>query len=150
MKKIIIMIGCPGSGKSTLSSKLGATKIVSRDIIREKLGYIEPGQKALCSPEQERLVTASWWLEAGEEFEGVMVIDDTNVNQKFRDEMITELQNIHPTADIFAVKVDTPLPAILERRDGQIPERILKSMYQSAQQITQEDLDIPLVVVQGY
>ena len=57
---IKVMIGLPGSSKSTIIKNSGWDKdhcVISRDIIREKIGISKNGEKALGNLEQELLVT---------------------------------------------------------------------------------------------
>lgn len=149
--EITILIGCPGSGKSTFVKYCAATKVISRDLIRESLGFIKKGEKALLSKDQEAEVTAEWWkqLESCNE-DDIIVIDDTNLNVKFRNEMLEGIKRIHPEAKIMGVKLETPLHLILERRKGQIPEPILRNMWKSSKEVNNETFGYPLVVVKGY
>lgn len=150
--KITILIGCPGSGKSTFVKYCAATKVISRDLIRESLGFVKKGEKALLSKDQETEVTAEWWkqLESCVEEDNV-VIDDTNLNVKFRNEMLERIKKIHPEAEILGVIIDAPLHLVLERRKGQIPEKVLRRMYKAAQKVNSESLGgYPLMVYPGY
>jgi len=149
--KIIILIGCPGSGKSTFVKYCAATKIISRDLIRESLGFVKKGEKALLSKDQEAEVTDEWWkqLESCNENDDV-VIDDTNLNSTFRNEMLERIKKIHPEAKIIGVKMEAPLHLVLERRKGQIPENVLRNMWKAAQKVDSKSFGYPLMVVPGY
>ena len=56
MKKVFIMLGCPGSGKSTYVAKK-RLPYVSRDQIRIDLGYCGENEKYLGTREEEEEVT---------------------------------------------------------------------------------------------
>ena len=134
------MIGCPGSGKSTLTSKkYPDLPQVSRDIIRAELGFIKPGVKAVCTPAQEQAVTKAQeekikgYISAGQDF----VLDDTNVNQKYLKISLRNVRNwakkvgqdLHLIAEVFKV----PAEVCFERRkaDGFDFETIDR-MYKAA------------------
>ena len=82
---LYMLIGLPGSGKSTWSEK---TKIntVSRDIIRAELGYCNEGDKVVLSGEQEDEVTKVFnerlvkHLKNGES----VIVDNLNIKKRYR------------------------------------------------------------------
>ena len=127
---VYVMVGLPGSGKSTyIENNFKDIPVVSRDIIRANLGYITIGEKAKLSREQEMEVTNSenklidLYCKTGQSF----VIDDTNLNPRFRTELFARLRK-HPNVRIVAVHLDTPLSTCIERRKNDIPSDIMKNI----------------------
>ena len=92
---VYIMVGIPGSGKSTwIKNNLGNINIVSRDIIRAELGFTtDENEKVVLDKKDEALVTKV-------EYDYIrkycaknvpFVIDDTNTG-KYRKELINVLR----------------------------------------------------------
>ena len=143
--KIYIMIGCPGSGKSTwIKRNLGEDfPVVSRDIIREELGMCGEGEKALGTGKQEKEVTRieeeriKGYIREGLDF----AIDDTNLNPKYRKPMIQSLRSSRPGITIIGVRVNTPLSECFRRRTGQIPPAVLRSMWEKVGKVDPQEFD---------
>lgn len=142
-QKVYIMCGIPGSGKSTwISNNLDKNiKIISRDIIRYKLGYVDsPNKKVVLNKDQENHVTQieydliNNYLSNGES----IVIDDIN-SGKYRNKLINELRkyNVH----IIGVNIITPLDICIKRRINQINPNILSSIQKRLTPITIEEVD---------
>lgn len=142
-QKVYIMCGIPGSGKSTwISNNLDENiKIISRDIIRYKLGYVDnPDKKVVLNKEQENHVTQieyeliNNYLSNGES----IVIDDINLG-KYRNKLINELRkyNVH----IIGVNLITPLDICIKRRIGQIIPNVLSCIQKRLIPITKEEVD---------
>lgn len=142
-QKVYIMCGIPGSGKSTwISNNLDKNiKIISRDIIRYKLGYVDnPDEKVVLNKEQENHVTQieykliNNYLSNGES----IVIDDIN-SGKYRNKLINELRkyNVH----IIGVNLITPLDICIKRRINQINPNILSCIQKRLTPITKEEVD---------
>lgn len=142
-QKVYIMCGIPGSGKSTwISNNLDENiKIISRDIIRYKLRYVDnPDKKVVLNKEQENHITQieykliNNYLSNGES----IVIDDIN-SGKYRNKLINELRkyNVH----IIGVNLITPLDKCIKRRNGQINPNILSSIQKRLTPITKEEVD---------
>ena len=136
-----VMIGLPGSGKSTKAEEIknmeslhGPCIIVSRDAIRYELGYCGEGEKVVCTKEQENEVSdmfndrVSKFINENPDG-GTVIIDNINLVRTYR-------KNYHlfatgPNAVKFTyvyVQADT-LEKNLERRakDGFTME-MLKEM----------------------
>ena len=133
MKTIIVMCGCPGSGKSTFVEKLSRDNsnvcVVSRDIIRAELGFIKEGEKAVCSKEQENAVTNAWWEKVSSTKADMLIIDDTNTNIKFREDLLWKLRVEFPSVPKFIFRMVTKLETCKERRIGQVPEEVIERMW---------------------
>ena len=118
---IYVMIGVPGSGKSTWIKKNLGEKfpVVSRDLIREDLGYAAKGEKILGTREQEEAVTKiqtrkiRWFLDRGISF----AIDDTNLG-KYLSGLIKTLRESPKKPKIIGVIMKTPLSIASKRRPG--------------------------------
>lgn len=129
--KAVVMIGCPGAGKSTWTTgeAVKGQVVISRDIMREKLGYCKPGEKTLLDKEGEAIITRECDLalaQAAKEGKDV-IIDDTNLNPYFRGLTVKKLRSFG--YEPHFIYVETPLEDILSRRKGQIPEEVLVRMY---------------------
>lgn len=137
-----IMIGIPGSGKSTwIKNNLPGVNVVSRDIIRAKLGYCKEGEKVLCTYEQEMEVTRveremmERFCDEGKDF----VIDDTNTNGFLRDDLLKFLRS--KNVKLSAVELTTPLNVCIDRRDGQIDADVMKKIHSYASSPNKDDYD---------
>ena len=119
--KVYIMIGCPGAGKSTWIKKNldPGIKVVSRDIIRYKLGLTSsPEEKYLGTREEEDRVTLEERKAIGELAgrKKSFVIDDTNLNSKFRKDLLAWLHYLG--CYCVGVYVDASWDDIRRRRKG--------------------------------
>lgn len=93
---IYVMIGLPGSGKSTKANEIyrenidnGPCIILSRDSIRAELGFCNPGEKVVCTQEQEREVSDRFndrildFIQDNPEG-GTIIIDNINLKSTYR------------------------------------------------------------------
>jgi len=129
LKRIILMIGVPGSGKTTLAQKIAEKgwKYINADSIRLELygNAAEQGDKdevfALFFTRLEELM-----------LEGVdVIIDNTNLNPKQRKPILERCEKFG-YADIQLWLLDIPLEICLERnrsRDRIVPEDIISNMF---------------------
>lgn len=147
--KAYLLVGLPGSGKSTwCKENYPDLPVVSRDIIRAELGYTESvDQKAKLSFAEENNVTKEehkqikMHCERGKDF----IIDDTNINLKFRREMIKMLRD--NGAFVVGVQFNTPLDTCIHRREGQIDANIMKTINQKMTKLSDDEVD-ELIIVQ--
>lgn len=136
MPRLLILIGLPGSGKSSLAAKLVNVcpdrRLISTDAIRSQLF----GHEA---------IQGSWlqvWAEVGRQFRYAVqqialgelqgaIYDATNVVRKQRRQAIALAQESGFT-HITGLWLDVPLSVCLQRnaeRDRQVPEPILYQMH---------------------
>lgn len=129
---VIIMVGLPGSGKDTwIQTHYPEIPTVSRDKIREKLGFCKLGEKIVGNKIQENAVS--------EEFDKQVytlcksrksfIINNTNLPRFRRRQIIEELLPYKPYITI--VYVDTPLDVCKDRRKEQIPASAYRRMVDS-------------------
>lgn len=126
----IFLIGLPGSGKSTLVKELLSQnkdyKVVSMDLIRERLGICSEGKKGIGSKEQELTVRQT---EADEITSLVgdgysIIVDDTNLKSEKRLSQVRIIKEINQNYNIKYVLVKTPVEICISRRP-EIPQDIM-------------------------
>ena len=144
--KAFLMVGLPGSGKSTwIKNSLPANiPVISRDIIRYKLGFTKSvDQKAVLSKDKEDTVTEYEmgmihnYLAAGND----IVIDDINTG-KYRKGMIQFLRD--NGAEVIGVRMNTSLDTCVKRRDRQISPEIMQNI--SKRMIPLDDGEVDNVI----
>ena len=141
--KAFLMVGLPGSGKSTwIKNSLPANiPIISRDIIRFKLGFTKGvDQKAVLSKDKEDTVTEYEmgmihnYLANGND----IVIDDINTG-KYRKNMIKFLRD--NGAEVIGVRMNTNLDTCIKRRDGQISADVMHNISKRMIPLTEDEVD---------
>lgn len=140
---VYLLVGLPGSGKSTWCKLTHPDlPIASRDIIRSKLGFTKDAdEKVRLEPSQEEQVTQveyaeiRKYLESGQDF----IIDDTNLRSRFRRKMIEMLRKYN--VRIVGVVFNTPLETCIDRRKGQIDGDILTRMHGSMDALGPDEVD---------
>ena len=141
MKKLIIISGVPGSGKSTFIKEHFTTDnaiIISRDEIR--FGMLEDGEDYFAH--ENEVITL--WLEKitnainNPEVEDIY-IDATHLTEKSRAKVLNKL----PKGDYFITTVffDVPLETCIKRNDNRsgrafVPHSVIRRMYTSYDQNT--------------
>jgi|AGTN01.1.fsa_nt_gi Predicted kinase len=129
LKKLILLIGIPASGKTTLAQKIIAKGFayINADKIREELygNAAEQGDKeevfALFFKRLEEMMSEG----------GNIIIDNTNLNPKQR-KPILDRAVAFGYSDVQLWLLDMPLELCLERnrsRERIVPEDIVANMY---------------------
>ena len=145
MTKAFVMVGAPGSGKSTYAEKLAikekATIISGDDIRAELFGSASiQGSWGEIWERVEELVAESC--------SRPVILDGTHCRKDYRAEAVTLLRS-YGYGYIQAVVLQTSLPLCLERnaqRKRKVPEHIIHQMHsdmeKSLKTISDEDFDL--------
>jgi putative nucleotidyltransferase with HDIG domain len=128
---INVLIGLPGSGKTTFAEQelKDHSIILSRDTIREELGYCKPGEKKVCSFDQEINVTKKFeerllaCVKAGEE----VTIDNMNIRRKYREELKGLLKDYNVLWHYYYIQPEY-LETNIARRNGQITSKEINNL----------------------
>lgn len=141
--KVYIMIGLPGSGKSTwIKDNLDKDiEIISKDNIRKELGIMDEDQvKKIGDKEQEKEVKKIH----NERFENALkegkdiVLDNTNIGKT----LTYILQKSHQyKAETIGVNIKTSKEVCMKRRENCIPKKVYDDMDKELKWLTEEDCD---------
>ena len=156
---VFLLSGLPGSGKSSWCKKnYPNLPVISRDIIRYTMGYTSrPYEKRLLSKFEEDKITKEEYKQILKllRYKKDFIIDDTNLNPVFRKELIKRLNSYRRNGNgylygylIVGVKLNTRLSTCLSRRDGQVPEEVVKQMWKKSQEISPKEFD-QFIIVSG-
>lgn len=149
MVNLIMMIGIPGSGKSTVAKKWipkGDTRYISRDDIRFKM--VKEDEEYFSKEKevfQEYLRQIDAAIARGTRY---IFADATHLNRASRKKVLSQLKN---KPDIVcAFYLDVPIDIALERnaqRTGKtfVPETAIRNMWNSMQ-FPQADEGIDIVI----
>ena len=141
---VYIMVGLPGSGKSTwIKNNLPKDiEIINQDSIRIELGIMDNDeQKRIGNKEQEKEVSkinderVDKLIKDRKDF----VIDNTNVKAGRVENYYNRLKKLG--ANVKIVVVDTPVEICIKRRNDCIPENIIKQMNLGVQKVKQQFKD---------
>ena len=129
MKKFIMMVGLPASGKSTIAKKYAEKEnaiIISTDELREELLGDEASQEnnELVFKEAEKRIKEN--LNNNKN----VIFDATNVNYRRRMDFLNRFNKFNPQK--IAILVATPYEECLERnlkRERVVPEEVITNMY---------------------
>jgi predicted kinase len=133
--KILILVGCPCSGKSTFAEyylKFNDAVRFNRDEMRMMLQFTEhldgDGEGFLTRLMERMIETA---LLKGKN----VLLDNTHTRKEYIMQIVTKFNHM---ADIEFKVLDVPLEELLRRnaeRPRKVPVKIIKEMYQSLQQL---------------
>ncbi|QQG32115.1 polynucleotide 5'-kinase and 3'-phosphatase [Citrobacter phage CkP1] len=158
MKKIILTVGAPGSGKSTWAnefvSKNPGWYILSRDDFREKLFGLDARNNYKYSKQREKAVTSAQIASAEsllelEHTKGVIVAD-TNLNPVTVNKWELQFVNKH---EIELKKFHVPWTELIKRNqyrgDKAVPIDVLRHFYQlmEVKNIYVPDSSLPKAVI---
>lgn len=142
MFKVYMMVGIPGSGKSTWCKQNHPDlPVVSRDIIRAEVGFTSGAdEKVVLSREQEDLVTKHEYakMKAYCEKKQSFIVDDTNTG-RFRAKLIDFLHSYG--AYVVGVNLNTPLDVCIRRREGQIPADAMQRIFDRRVELSPDEVD---------
>lgn len=153
MKKLVIMCGCPGSGKSTLILeryiKLNLTTVtVSRDQIR--FSILNDCDDYFA---KEKVVFRKYCAQLNEAMANgvdIVIADATQINAKSRKKLFDNL-NIPEDYFVEAMCLETPLNECIKRneqREGRayVPESAIREMYEKYERPTiAEGFDVVII-----
>jgi predicted kinase len=135
-QKLIMMVGCPGSGKSSaaaeISKNLGKTIVISSDEIR---GEIHGDESVQSNPGYVFYIFYNRVKEALRQGYSV-VMDATNVKRKDRKHALAsvDLAEDGIVPEKICVVIDTPLYLCLEQnemRERHVPDDVIIRMHNS-------------------
>jgi predicted kinase len=153
MNKVIMGIGIPGSGKTTILKRFAEENkytYICPDDIREELA----GDASDQSKDRDVWGVANARLRESYDKGNTIVFDATFADKFYRKMFLDGLRE-HGVNNIQALYVDIPLETALERnsqRDRQVPEVIIKKMNQSLMDVPpkiEEGIDSLLVIDQN-
>lgn len=135
MKELVLMMGVPGSGKSTYARNIlkYGDIYVSRDEIRYSMLTDEDDYFA---KENEVIKTFIQYIDDAlidTQYQGKVYADATHLSPKGRAQVLNQLKNKNKVSVIY---LDVPLKVILARnaqREGRalVPENVIRRMYKS-------------------
>ena len=146
MSTLYMMVGCPGSGKSTFAKTLKG-KYISRDEIRFKLLQDKDNYFA---KEGEVFQKFIYEIEEGLSKDSDVIVDATHLNKGSRHKLLSK---IHPEK-VIAIVMDTPLDVCLQRnaqRSGRalVPEDVIRNMYQNMTMPNYDEGFDAIIMVKG-
>lgn len=133
--KCYVMVGLPGSGKSTYAAQVSLT-VLSTDFIVERLSaaqgktYAEGFQNNIKKATSIFNREVDECVKAGRSF----VWDQTNLTRKKRIGIVDRLSRTHDVECIHVVATPATLEANRAARDKQISESVLRKMENSYEQ----------------
>lgn len=131
---VVVPIGLSGAGKSTwIAENYPDAVVISRDTIREELGYVKPGQKAVLSRQKEDKVSTVFnqrLTDAARDGSKPIVLDNLNLKKKYRDAYKEQL-SLYAVNWVYAYIEAKGLQTNLERRKDDLDMDVLTGMVMS-------------------
>lgn len=159
MKKVIILRGIPGSGKSSYAKQLveenpNAYKRINRDDLRAMFdnGYVSKGNEKFVKQVRDLLIVKA--LEDGKH----VVVDDTNLSESNLvriKQLVHEFNKAHNDEVTVELKeMDTPLEVCIVRdsaREKKVGERTIRAMHRQffgePERYAEQDNSLPKAVI---
>lgn len=159
MKKVIVMRGLPGSGKSTYARKLiedkpGMYKRINRDDLRIMLdnGQYSSANERFIKKLRDLLITKS--LEAGKN----VIVDDTNLSDKTVEgieDMVKKYNEEHEdNVKVVSKMIETPVAECVIRdskREKPVGEKVIRRMHRqffhSEPEYCHQDESLPKAII---
>jgi len=152
---LFMLIGLPGSGKSTVAVELDADVILSSDEIRaelfgdaashfdEKILRKARGNEDAARRLGNQKVFQTLYSRMHDhlQWDRNVVFDATNLTKKDRQKAL-DLAEYNYNRDVVAVVVNTPLDECIRRnalRDRRVPEEVIRSMSERFEEPTIEE-----------
>lgn len=134
MKKVKILIGVAGSGKSTYIKSVKKDKdvVVSSDSIRlEIFGRLEQSDQQRVINEMENRVRD---FIQDDKMTGTLFYDSTSLSRRKRRHLFSIIKSLDKDVKVIAVPIIKPLQTILEQNakrtgDACVPKSVIKKMY---------------------
>jgi len=156
VRKAYILVGPPGSGKSTYTSTLGDVDVFSLDRCREAVldrhrpEITDPKERYAnafdicvhdCKEEFDQLVNERWTecLRSSKD----VVVDNTNLTRKSRARWVNDLhaRKFHVVMVMFMVTLQTVQDRQSTRRDKEVPADVVRDMYMRLQEPLSTEYD---------
>jgi predicted kinase len=144
--KAILTIGIPCSGKSTWAEQYCRENIaveINRDNIRMEMFGLERYNDYKMTKEKESYVSevGKEKIELCAKTKQDIVISDTNLNKKYRNELIKKLESLGYDVEIkiFDIEYFDAIKRNDKRKDKQIPRSVMYDMYRRYMEFLEEE-----------
>ena len=141
--KLYVMVGIPGSGKSTYAKKnFPDAWYISRDEIRFDL--VAENEEYFSKEDEvfdEFIKEINFALSIGKE----VIADATHLNSRSRMKLFSHLNINKEKTEVTAIVMRTPLNVCIKRNEGRkgtrsyVPPQVIKRMYYSLRQPSTEE-----------
>ncbi len=144
-KNVYVLIGIPGSGKSTWCEDSGL-KSVSRDSLRVEMGYCKPTEKIIGTSAQESTIDHLFNSRLERYcMEGIdFCIDNMNVKRRYRVRLTDVCKSFG--YKITYVIFNTPFDLCVKRRSKQIQYETMVKLYDRFRNIRLDPNDYDSII----